>query len=231
MSSENRWTPVDHLLFWLLLALPLFLIFGFGLDMVQITGWARGLAIAFTSIGIVAVIIIGHLRGRKTRLEGKPSGGFTSFDGAESVASFDVHEGPIRWVNVLMKREVAPGGGYVDEYVTDYGVPDRRLESDFPRTLIRTIRVKRFPLSGKVVDLRWTGRDFGLGIISRLNSDMSIKQAIMSSRDVIINAHRDHMCWTISTRTRDVASGELWSCYQMIARHLLAQFSQEDHAT
>jgi len=85
--------------------------------------------------------------------------------------------------------------------------------------------VKSFPLVGQVVDLRWKGEDFGLGIIGRLNGDVSIKHAVMRSDDVGIYAHGDRRCWIISREFGGVPLRRLWSCYQAIARHLLAEWS------
>jgi len=107
-------------------------------------------------------------------------------------------------------------------------VPDPRLGPYSLVCKIKSVRVKDYPVLGKVVDLHWKGKDSDLGIISRLNSDISIRDPIMRSDDVLIRARGDHRCWIISTKTRDVLdapSEEMWSCYQAIARHLLAEWS------
>ena len=59
---------------------------------------------------------------------------------------------------------------------------------------IKSVRIKSPPLVGKVVDLRWEGEDLGLGIIDRLNGDISIKQRVVMSQDVTICAVPDHRC-------------------------------------
>jgi len=141
----------------------------------------------------------------------------------QSLGMIDIAEGPIRWINVRKRQPRGPDASVA--YHTDYGVPDSRLGPDLPRPRIESVRIKTSPLVGQVMDLRWRGEDFGLGIISRLNSDVSIKGPIMRSRDVTIQAYGDHKCWTISSETREPQSGELWSCYHVIARHLLAEWS------
>ena len=146
------------------------------------------------------------------------------FGGEGSLGLIEIPEGPIRWVNVRKVTSIGVQGGS-STYYTQYGVPDSRLEPNFPRYRIKTVRVKTVPLVGRVVDLRWEGDDSDLGIISRLNSDAQLKQPIMESRDVTVQAHSDHRCWIISTKTRDVPSGELWNCYQTIACHLLGEWS------
>ena len=142
-----------------------------------------------------------------------------------SLGLIDIREGPIRWVNV---RKVRQYGDPQGSHFTDYGVPDPRLELYSRRPAIKSVRTKEFPLVGRVIDLHWKGEDFGLGIISRLNSDFQLKRPIMSSQDVKIYAcghHSDyHSCWIISTETFDSPSRELWNCYQSIAQHLLAEW-------
>jgi len=142
--------------------------------------------------------------------------------GKGSLGIIHVLDEPIRWINV--RKETSGGEHSTTYYYTEYGVPDSRLGPDSPEAQIETVRVKSFPLFGKVVDLRWEGRDSDLRIIGRLNSDDQLKQPIMESRDVTITAISDYSCWIMSTQTREVPSGELWNCYQVIAQHLLAEW-------
>ena len=138
--------------------------------------------------------------------------------GTFSLGVIDIPEGPIRWVNVYRvegDRRTGP-----PEYYTEYGVPDPRLNMNSPWTEIKSVRKKNFPLVGKVVDLHWEGKDNGLGIILRLNSDTSIKEPIMKSGDVKISNHRYLRCWIISPSV--VVSRQPWNCYQRIAKHLLS---------
>jgi hypothetical protein len=145
--------------------------------------------------------------------------------GKESLGVIDIPAGPIRWVNVCKVTYTSGQGRGKTYYFTEYGVPDPRLEPKLAWLEVRSVRMKNFPLVGRVVDLRWEGKDSGLGIIKRLNSDISIKAPIMRSRDVKIRIHRYLRCWIMSTKTREVPSAELWDCYQAIARHLLADWS------
>lgn len=136
----------------------------------------------------------------------------------------DIPEGPIRWVNVRKEHYVNQHSSGTS-YYTDYGVPDYRLASSLRGLEICSVRVKTFPIFGQVVDLRWEGKDLGLGLISRLNSDISIKRPIIESRDVTIRTHgKYNRYWIISTHTTEVPSRELWDCYQKIAQHLLAKW-------
>ncbi len=142
-----------------------------------------------------------------------------------SLGLIDIPDGPIRWI-VVCKDDGQPGQSnkLLSDYYINYGVSDPRLEPKFPRLLIESTRKKNYPLVGRVVDLRWEGKDSGLGVIGRLNSDISIKEPIMRSRDVKIRIHRHLRCWIISTKTWDVPSPGLWNCYQAIAQHLLAEW-------
>jgi len=145
--------------------------------------------------------------------------------GKGSLGIIHVPDGPIRWINVRKETHSSGQYGSTTYYYTEYGVPDSILGPDSPGAQIETVRVKSFPLFGKVVDLRWKGWDSDLGIIGRLNSDAQLKQQIMESRDMTITAIGGYSCWIMSTQTRDVPSGELWNCYQVIAQHLLADWS------
>ena len=143
--------------------------------------------------------------------------------GKGSLGIIHIPEGAIRWINVRKEKYGGGQQGSRTYYYTEYGVPDARLESASPTPYIRSIRKKTFPLFGKVADVLWEGEDYGTGVISRLNSDQQLKEPIMESRDVTIEAIGDYGCWIMSTQTRDVPSRELWTCYQAIAQHLLAE--------
>jgi len=65
--------------------------------------------------------------------------------------------------------------------------------------------------------------------MSHLSSDIELKHPIMTSGcDVQIRAHGGYSCWIISTSPAIAPSGELWSCYQSIAQHLLAEWSPDN---
>lgn len=138
--------------------------------------------------------------------------------GEGSLGLIDIPGETVEWANV---RRVTTSGSGVS-YRTDFGVPDPKLSPDFPDVRIRSVYKKTFPMFGRVIDLHWKGEDFGLGIISRLNSDSSIKEPILSGTGVIIRSHGRYGCWTISTDTLTIPSPALWSCYRTVALHLLA---------
>jgi len=160
------------------------------------------------------------------RVEEKITSGFSLLRSRErQLGLIDIRKGPIRWINVR-KAEAGGDAGLVtpDIYYTDYGVPDHRIKPSYSQPWIKSVPKKTFPVLSKVTDLRWKGKDLALGVISRLNSDISIKDPIRRSCDVNIRAHGYHSCWIISTKTRNPPSMELWNCYQAIAAHLLAEW-------
>ena len=115
-------------------------------------------------------------------------------------------------------------GAHKTNWFMRYGMPDQRLSLSFPAIKVKP-KLKKPGLLGirRVVDMQWTGEDSGLGIIDRLNSDVSLKSPIMNTGgDVEIRAERPYGCWII--RTSLEPSEELWHCYQAIAIHLLAEW-------
>lgn len=138
--------------------------------------------------------------------------------GEGSLGIIEVSDEPIRWVNV---RQTESAEGRVC-YHADFGIPDAKLKPDFPELKIRSVRQKKYFLFGQVVDLLWKGKDMDTGIISRLDSDSSIKKLIMESVNVTVYSHRRYRCWTISPERLVIPSPALWDCYKVIARYLLS---------
>ena len=140
----------------------------------------------------------------------------------------DITDGPIRWLNVMEQQyDSGPPGGLTRTITfTRYGVPDQKLSMSLPAIKIKPKLKKRGLLgAGGAVDMQWKGKDGGLGIIDRLNSDISLKSPIMNARgDVEIRAYRPYGCWVIRTGGYLPLNKKLWNCYQVIAHHLLAEW-------
>ena len=133
--------------------------------------------------------------------------------GRGSLGVIDIGRGPIRWINVRVYDQ-----GENTVHITEYGVPDSR---HLPEIEIDSVRVKTFPVFGRVIDVRWQGKDLGLRIVERLSSDAAIKGAIIGSGDeVAVVARGDHGGWLIRRETTATPSAAQWSCYQAIAEHL-----------
>ena len=143
--------------------------------------------------------------------------------GEGSLGVIDIIDGPIGWVNVRKEaRNAGAGGGGTTYYdYTDYGVPGPMAAGSQMARII-CVGARTFPLFGKVVDVHWKGDDLGLGIINRLNGDISTKDPRVSSCVLDIRPYPKHECWIISTKTgKGPPSEELWRCYQAIAQQLL----------
>jgi hypothetical protein len=134
----------------------------------------------------------------------------------------DIPQGPIRWINY---KTLGTGIGEDQPEYIQLGVPDPRLRPDAPD-------IESFKLVGKAGDLRWKGNDAGLRIIDRMSCDISLNQLVIKSGvlPIRINAYGDFRCWTINHnfyRGDFSLTAENWSCYQAIARHLLAEWTVE----
>jgi hypothetical protein len=152
-----------------------------------------------------------------------------------SLGVIDIANGPIRWVNIYIVRPSGEGSLPFEreQYYTDYGVPDPRLRPQSSKPHYKSVHKKTALLRGQVIDFYWKGKDFGLGILDRLNDDTSLKDSLMKSPDVEIqvadyfdDSDMDwHRCWVITEELRAWYKKtetmnyyhELWNCYQAIA--------------
>ena len=97
----------------------------------------------------------------------------------KSLGIIDIQDAPIRWVDVK-KGVTRDWENRRDTYWTiEYGVPDSRFTAGFHKVKIRTVRLKTIPLFGEVVDFMWEGKDFGLGLIKRLNLDVLLNKLLV----------------------------------------------------
>ena len=112
--------------------------------------------------------------------------------------------------------------------VTHRSLPTYTTEKDIEprRTLPRRFGpMVACPMTGKGVSAQWKGKDFGLGVLNRLNSDISLQNPIIGSYRVAIRSYSGHSSWILFIHGADslpLPSLELWHSYQSIASHLLA---------
>ena len=142
----------------------------------------------------------------------------------KSLGIIDIQDALIRWVDVKRGERGSAGqdgSGTDTTWLIVYGVPDSRITAGFHEVEIRTKRIKKFPIFGKVIDAKWAGKDFGLGLIERLSHDVSLN-TILPTLDFEIGAYPENSCWIILQHDRLSPSVELWDCYQAIAEALLA---------
>ena len=122
-----------------------------------------------------------------------------------------------------------PGGGAPLTYL-DYFIPDAdgvlRSEHRFTKFRIDSIRIRKFPIFGNVVGVRWEGDDGGLDIFDRLTNDIFIRQVILDGLQVRISADEitaDERGWKLGvcSSPRDPSKSE-WDCFCAIGNHLLS---------
>ena len=100
----------------------------------------------------------------------------------KSLGIIDIQDALIRWVDVKSTKMADASddtGGTITTWHIEYGVPDSRITAGFHKVKIRTKRIKEFRIFGKVVDSKWAGQDFGLGLIERLGHDASLNKPIL----------------------------------------------------
>ena len=146
----------------------------------------------------------------------------------KSLGIIDVQDVLIRWVDVKRTKVGDASderGGVITTWHIEYGVPDSRITAGFHKVKIGIKRIKGFPLFGKVVDSKWAGEDFGLGLIGRLSHDVSQNKTIMDTDGLEIGAYPGHSCWILTVSSEDVLapSKQEWDGYQSIASHLLGR--------
>jgi len=158
----------------------------------------------------------------------------------------DIAEGRIRQVIIEHQREFARGyysPNFDESSLTiQFLVPDSRIGPEFPQVRIRSVRVRNFPVLGKVKGIRWKGKDksfptagVALDVVARLSKDNSITAAVAKAKsDITIEADHARGCWVfwkqMKAQYRPYAEEVLellgptrrqWDCYQAIASHLL----------
>ncbi|MFC1874189.1 hypothetical protein ACFLYX_02690 [Chloroflexota bacterium] len=154
----------------------------------------------------------------------------------------EIEEGPIRWISIQWKAKtklIRDHLGHIldnsyDRYYyvacsIEYGIPDQRLTTHLVGELMAQLRIQLgririLPIVGKIISVRWKGNDVGMGIITWLNQDISLKKSLVTSPELEITAQYYDSRWIMSVKASHLPSQKLWDCYQSIARHLLAKW-------
>ena len=145
-----------------------------------------------------------------------------------TVVYIDVAKGPISRINISIDSYEGAQGAEI-EHCIDYVVPDFRMTKEFPDIHLAVAYTRKGFLWGKrVVDIRWDGNDFGLGVKDFLNRDESLKAQIMeaSADNLQIKSNIKAKSWIITTGRGYGASWPryvLWRCNQAIAQRLLGR--------
>ena len=129
----------------------------------------------------------------------------------------DISGSPVTWAHVENE-----GGENGSGRSISYGIPDSRVDLKYAKVNIRSIRLKDRPVIGKVIGLRWKGKDFDFGILTRLNNDLDLAKPTIDNHDLSITASPALACWLLTVPGRRFPSEAQWRCYESIARHLTA---------
>ena len=106
----------------------------------------------------------------------------------DSYWTIEIADGPIRLV----------GAGYnilQENYTIECTVPDSRTQPDFRDFEIRSVRVKSFPVFGRVKEVRWVvldGEDYAYRVADCLSEKGAVTRAIITSGSDV----RISMSWT-----------------------------------
>ena len=169
----------------------------------------EALCARLTEIGVIA-----EMSGRG-KPEEKIGQGLLSIN---SLGLIDITPGPIRWINVRQNLDGEVGTNSYKTYC-DYAVPVSTVPSNVK---IKMAVIRKFPLVGPIIDRRWKGKDYGLGIIGRLNGDSLMKQRALIG--VEIRGHPRHLCFTVTHENVEVTK-EMWDFYQAITAHIIDSVS------
>lgn len=146
----------------------------------------------------------------------------------KSLGLIDIKEGPVNWINVIRKRVA-----HITEYFLNYCVPDPRLTPSSPIVLFKSELKRKLIVFGKISGFNWEGKDSGTGIIDCLNSDGSLREGLIKGKVMFtVSAYGKGSYWIISSSYSEFnitphycPSEEEWRVCQLIAQHLLADWS------
>ena len=137
-----------------------------------------------------------------------------------SLGIIDIPEGLVRWINILKKdgsRNSPPRWWII------LGIPDERPAPDHKAVDIKTIRKKTFPLFGKVVDVIWTGNDYGTGLLETLSSDEAVKNLAIHIGNLTIHSYtKEFQGWTLQIDRRFRLTNPDWTAIQKTAKYILS---------
>lgn len=153
-------------------------------------------------------------------------------------------ESPIRWVIPWLDLDPDLETIASSTAGISYIVPDSKLYKHMKKIKIRMIKHKNIPIIGKVKYVYWKGKDSDRRVIDSLNNDHDLINRLMqvelTGKNLWISSHYSSggsgrfnfpkmpSCWEIQNSDVygsgfDHPSNEEWSCYQLIAQHLLGE--------
>ena len=123
---------------------------------------------------------------------------------SRAIGMVTIRRGPVKWVNYRTESITDGENAGLSVALLDFGIPDSRLRQQ-SRTgssyfYIESIKVRKIPWVGRVIEFSWKGNELGLGIVDRLSSDEEVNSSLMTGfaswGDVQIRAFKG--LWTIS---------------------------------
>jgi hypothetical protein len=134
-----------------------------------------------------------------------------------SLGIIDIGGEAVKWINILKNdgSEDSPPQWWIV-----FGIPD---EKGISQTVnIKTIKKKRFPVLGTVVDVTWKGNDSATGLIDLLSLDEEIKNFTQSNGNLAIRSHTGKFQgWTLQVDERFKPTDQDWATIRKIAKYML----------
>jgi hypothetical protein len=137
-----------------------------------------------------------------------------AWKGAQMLGTIDIRRSPVSRVEIE-RVEDYEGVTYSTHYVVQHSEPVQP-------TAIRSVRVRTFPIFGRVVDVRWEGRDGATGPGEPLANDEDVNRAIISaSAEITVVSRSDY--WILVHPGAVAPTEQLWDCDEKVARRLLGK--------
>jgi hypothetical protein len=141
-----------------------------------------------------------------------------------SLGVIQIANSSVKWINILKKDR---GQHNPPKWWVVMGVPDERLGLDFQNIKIRSVRKKRFPLFGKVIDVVWVGEDGDTGLLEKLSRDITSKTLPMRIGNLEIASQSDRFQgWTLTVDRRFSPTLEDWRTVERITDHILSSIQK-----
>lgn len=168
------------------------------------------LALNLHSLGVSAVL------SERNRIEEKVENSWYQ----RSLGIIDIPEGSIQWINILKKdgSKNSPPRWWVI-----LGIPDERPVPDHKTVDIKTIRKKKIPIFGRVIDVTWKGDDYGTGLSETLSGDEAIKNLAKNIGNLTIHSYtKEFQGWTLQVDRRFSLTTKDWEAIQKIANYIFS---------
>ncbi|MDP6102438.1 MAG: hypothetical protein QF579_03925 [Dehalococcoidia bacterium] len=147
--------------------------------------------------------------------------------GKSSLGLIDIRtNSPISWINVVRTKRADKNGPA--RYRVVFGIPDQSIPINHKQLKLKTVRKKKFPLFGKVIDVFWRGEAHTLPLAKTLSEDEEIDRAVADLGDATIFTHPNQFQgWTIEINKifsphLPVVTIDRWEALKKIANYLLS---------